>query len=136
AGRIAGVALDIAECRECIRKIDEVIRLFRVGSGELFAEGDLARVKGNRLIDLTQVCVLLAEVVEWSATKNLVLYVIRRQIDGRLIFGQGFLKCGDRLRILSQLVVQVTQAIPATSERSVMARLVGIRQDELLENLD
>ena len=68
--------------------------------------------------------------------QNLVLVIIRRPGDGTLLFFDGFLKRGDRLEVVSQLVMKVTQAVVAPAQRSVMPCLVRMRLDELFEDVD
>src|SRR5262249_55818017 len=110
--------------------------LFWMGANELLAEGDQAGVVRQSFIDLAQVSVLLAEVLERSAEKELVLVVIRGQRDSFLFLGEGFLERRDRLSILPQFVAEITQGIPATSKGSAVACLIGMGLDELVEDFD
>ena len=48
----------------------------------------------------------------------------------------GSLERGDRLQVVSQLVVKVTQGVPAPPQRSVMPRLFRMRLDELFQDVD
>ena len=87
-------------------------------------------------LDLAQVDILLAQIFEVVAAQNLVVAIIQRPGYGKLLFLQGSLKCGDRLLVVTQLVVKVTQGVPAPTERPVMPRLFRMRLGELFKNID
>ena len=130
------MALDVPQRGERIREIEKIGALFRVGCEKLPADLDFPPVIRQPTVDLAQVDILLTEIVEVVAEQNLVVVIIRRPGDGSLLLLHGFLKRGDRLEVVSQLVMKETQGVEASPQRSVMPCLVGLRLDELFENVD
>ena len=107
-----------------------------MGCEKLPADLDCLSVIWQPSVDLAQVDILLTKILELDAAQNLVLVIIRRPGDGTLFFLDGFLKRGDRLQVVTQLVMKATQGIEAPPQRCVMPCLVRMRLDELFENVD
>ncbi len=69
------------------------------------------------------------------AQQSLVIAVVRRPGDGKLLFAHRPLKRRDRLEVLSQLVVKKTEGIVTSPQEPVMQGAIRIGLDEFFEDI-
>ncbi len=86
--------------------------------------------------DTPKVHELLTEIFEVIGEISSVLFNPVRLFNGQLLFGHGLLERGNRLGVSPSVVVQAAEVVPAQAELAVITRLVGLRLNQSLEDVD